>query len=76
MRRKLNGIQGARLSVDCSCHPVTAWPPKRLHIYVCASAGVDGTGPLTAPQMRQIKKRVPQSRKRSVHSSLFEVKPA
>ena len=29
-------------------------------------------GPLTAEQMRQIKKRVPQTKKRSVRSSLFE----
>ena len=28
-------------------------------------------GPLTANQMRQIRKRVPQSKKRSVRSSLF-----
>ena len=33
-------------------------------------------GPLTAVQMRQIKKRVPQGRKRSVRSSLFEVESA
>ena len=33
-------------------------------------------GPLTAAQMRQIKKRAPQSKKRSVRSSLFEVEPA
>ena len=29
-------------------------------------------GPLTAAQMRQIKKRVPQGKKQSVRSSLFE----
>ena len=29
-------------------------------------------GPLTAAQLRQIKKRVPQGKKRSVRSSLFE----
>ena len=29
-------------------------------------------GPLTAAQMRQIKKRVPQGKKKSVRSSLFE----
>jgi phosphoenolpyruvate carboxylase len=29
-------------------------------------------GPLTASQLRQIKKRVPQGRKRSVRSSLFD----
>ena len=29
-------------------------------------------GPLTATQTRQIKKRVPQGKKRSVRSSLFE----
>ena len=29
-------------------------------------------GPLTAAQVRQIKKRVPQTKKRSVRSSLFE----
>ena len=33
-------------------------------------------GPLTAAQMRQIKKRVPQAKKRSVRSSLFEVESA
>ena len=33
-------------------------------------------GPLTAAQLRQIKKRVPQSKKKSVRSSLFEVEPA
>jgi hypothetical protein len=33
-------------------------------------------GPLTAGQIRQIKKRVPQSEKRSMRSSLFEVAPA
>ena len=33
-------------------------------------------GPLTAAQLRQIKKRVPQARKRSVRSSLFEVESA
>lgn len=30
-------------------------------------------GPLTAAQLRQIRKRVPQGGKRSVRSSLFEV---
>ena len=33
-------------------------------------------GPLTALQIRQIKKRAPQGKKRSVQSSLFEVQPA
>jgi hypothetical protein len=33
-------------------------------------------GPLTAAQMRQIKKRVPQGTKRSVRSSLFESETA
>ena len=33
-------------------------------------------GPLTAAQMRQIKKRAPQGKQRSVRSSLFEVQPA
>jgi predicted GIY-YIG superfamily endonuclease len=33
-------------------------------------------GALTAAQMRQIKKRAPQGKKRSVRSSLFEVQPA
>ena len=33
-------------------------------------------GPLTAAQMRQIKKRTPQGNGRSVRSSLFEVQPA
>ena len=32
-------------------------------------------GPLTAVQTRQIKKRAPQGKKRSVRSSLFEVEP-
>lgn len=32
--------------------------------------------PLTAAQMRQIKKRAPQGKKHSVRSSLFEVAPA
>lgn len=33
-------------------------------------------GPLTATQIRQIKKRVPQDSKRSVRSSLFETEAA
>ena len=33
-------------------------------------------GPLTATQMRQIRKRVPQGKKRSVRSSLFDVESA
>ena len=33
-------------------------------------------GQLTAAQVRQIKKRVPQGKKRSTHSSLFEVENA
>ncbi len=33
-------------------------------------------GPLTAVQVRQIKKRAPQGKKRSVRSSLFEVASA
>ncbi len=33
-------------------------------------------GPLTAAQFRQIRKRVPQGKKKSVRSSLFEVEPA
>ena len=33
-------------------------------------------GPLTATQMRQIKKRVPQGGKRSVRSSLFDTETA
>jgi hypothetical protein len=32
--------------------------------------------PLTAAQMREIKKRAPQGKKQSVRSSLFEVTPA
>ncbi|HWH83612.1 MAG TPA: hypothetical protein VNU71_15375 [Burkholderiaceae bacterium] len=32
-------------------------------------------GPLTATQIRQIKKRAPPGKKRSVRSSLFEVEP-
>jgi phosphoenolpyruvate carboxylase len=33
-------------------------------------------GPLTASQLRQIKKRVPQGRKRSLRSSLFNTETA
>jgi len=33
-------------------------------------------GQLTAAQVRQIKKRAPQGKKKSVRSSLFELKPA
>ena len=33
-------------------------------------------GPLTAAQMRQIKKRAPQGKKRSLRSSLFEAESA
>jgi hypothetical protein len=33
-------------------------------------------GALSAAQIRQIKKRVPQGKKKSVRSSLFEVEPA
>ena len=33
-------------------------------------------GPLTAAQMRQIKKRVPQGKKRSVRSSLLQAESA
>lgn len=33
-------------------------------------------GPLTAAQMRQIRRRVPQGKKRSVRSSLVEVETA
>lgn len=33
-------------------------------------------GALTAAQVRQIKKRAPQGKKRSVRSSLFDVAPA
>ena len=33
-------------------------------------------GPLTAAQVRRIKKRSPQGTKKSVRSSLFEVEPA
>ena len=33
-------------------------------------------GPLTVAQLRQIKKRVPQGRKKSIRSSLFEIKSA
>ena len=33
-------------------------------------------GPLTAGQMRQIKKRVPQGKKKSARTSLFEVESA
>lgn len=33
-------------------------------------------GPLTATQLRQIKKRVPQGGKRSVRSSLFDIETA
>ena len=33
-------------------------------------------GPLTATQVRQIKKLAPAAKKRSIRSSLFDVKPA
>lgn len=33
-------------------------------------------GALTAAQVRQIKKRAPQGKKKSVRSSLFEIEPA
>ena len=33
-------------------------------------------GPLTAAQLRQIRKRVPQRKKRSLRSSLIDVAPA
>ena len=33
-------------------------------------------GPLTLAQVRQIKKRAPQGKKKRVRSSLFEVQPA
>jgi len=33
-------------------------------------------GPLTAAQLRQIKRRVPQGKKKSVRTSLFDVAPA
>jgi len=33
-------------------------------------------GPLTATQLRQIKKRIPQGSKRSIRSSLFETETA
>ena len=33
-------------------------------------------GPLTAAQIRQIKKRVPKGKKKSLRSSLFEAEPA
>jgi hypothetical protein len=33
-------------------------------------------GPLTAAQVRQIKKRLPQGKKKSVRSSLFEMESA
>jgi hypothetical protein len=33
-------------------------------------------GALTAAQIRQIKKRAPQGKKRSLRSSLFEIEPA
>jgi hypothetical protein len=33
-------------------------------------------GPLTASQVRQIRKRAPRGKKKSVRSSLFEVEPA
>ena len=32
-------------------------------------------GPLTAAQVRQIKKRAPRGKKKSVRSSLFEAEP-
>ena len=33
-------------------------------------------GPLTSAQLQQIKERVPQGKKKSLRSSLFEVEPA
>ena len=33
-------------------------------------------GPLTSAQLRQIRKRAPQGKKRMLRSSLFEVEPA
>ena len=33
-------------------------------------------GPLTSAQLQQIKQRVPQGKKKSLRSSLFEVQPA
>ena len=33
-------------------------------------------GPMTAAQVRQIKKLAPAAKKSSIHSSLFDVKPA
>ena len=33
-------------------------------------------GPLTSAQLQQIKQRVPQGKKKSLRSSLFEVEPA
>ncbi len=46
-----------------------------LAIRVLPQYEADG-GPLTAAQMRQIKKRVPQGDKRSVRSSLFDTETA
>ena len=48
-----------------SSHEVAAKPPPKYEA---------DDGPLTAGQIREIKKRVPQGTKRSVRSSLFEVK--
>jgi phosphoenolpyruvate carboxylase len=46
-----------------------------LAIKILPQYEADG-GPLTASQLRQIKKRVPQGRKRSVRSSLFDTETA
>ena len=46
-----------------------------LAIRLLPQYGAD-EGPLTATQLRHIRKRVPQSGKRSVRSSLFEMKTA
>jgi len=46
-----------------------------LAVRVLPQYEADG-GPLTAAQVRQIKKRVPQGAKRSVRSSLFDTETA
>ena len=46
-----------------------------LAVQVLPQYEADG-GPLTASQVRQIRKRVPQSAKRSVRSSLFKAQSA
>ena len=48
---------------------------REMAVKLLPQYGAD-EGPLTAAQLRQIRKRVPQGKKRSVRSSLFEVERA